>query len=51
MEGNGVLPLSSSGENPGRIFERVPEKNYLAPCPKLPAKMQRNLFKIGIMAD
>jgi len=32
MDGNGVLRLSSSGENPGGIFERVPEKTCLAPA-------------------
>jgi len=28
---------STSGKNPGGIFERVPEKICLAPCHKLPA--------------
>ncbi|HPG59368.1 MAG TPA: hypothetical protein PKW98_16225 [Candidatus Wallbacteria bacterium] len=51
MDGNGVLSLSSSGKNPGGIFERVPEKTCLAPCPKLQAKIQRNLFKSEIAAE
>jgi len=28
---------STSGKNPGGIFERVPEKICLAPCSKLPS--------------
>ena len=36
-DGIGVRRPSTSGKNPGGIFERVPEKICLAPCLKLPA--------------
>ena len=41
-DGISVRPLSTSGKNPGGIFERVPEKICLAPCPKLPAEILSN---------
>jgi len=44
IHGIGLRPSSTSGKNPGGIFERVPEKICLAHCPQLPAKMKKNLL-------